>query len=450
MRKVLIVAYDFPPAANVAIYRPIKFAQYLPEFGWSPIVLTVRGAKYPKYDARSLDLVPAHTKVYRSRTFDWFNEGERKPTKGPKKRTLLSRILTRLSLIWGYFMIPDNRVTWVPFGTVAGYRIIKREGIEHVFVTGKPFSAFLIGYMLKKLCGIKLTIDYRDPWTQNINYERRSSLHHAIETAMERSVIRHSDVVVANTRTNEALLVRDFGSDRPREMFVTIHNGFDKADFDGVAGDKFDKFTITYAGVFYFNIGSSYARSGGDAVMRTYSPLCFLEAVAAVVSRREDIKNNMQINFMGVVEKGYDPVIKDMGLESIVNQLGYLEYQEHLAVLRRSHALLLVLSKGEKSRGWVPSKFFSYLGSGNPVLGLVPDGEVRDIIKSADAGEVVDPDDVDGTATAIEGLYDRYFGQGEPFQRREEEIMKYDRKHLTSLLARALSGEGVTNIGEDS
>src|SRR5262245_50095307 len=39
--KVLFVAYFYPPLANSGTQRPLKLANYLPEFGWEPLVLTV-------------------------------------------------------------------------------------------------------------------------------------------------------------------------------------------------------------------------------------------------------------------------------------------------------------------------------------------------------------------------------------------------------------------------
>ncbi len=433
-----MIAYDFPPAANVGIYRPLKFAKYLADFGWSAVVLTVRNGKHAKYDEHSTALIPEGTPVHRAASFEALNTGEnRKNRGGSARRTLRSRIYNRLCRTWAYFMVPDDKVTWVPAATIRGYRIIKREGIECVYVTGSPFSSFLIGYLLKKLCGIKLVIDYRDPWTQNINYVRRSALHARIERAQERKVIATSDLVIANTRINEETMVRDFGSEQPREKFTTIHNGFDGEDYDGIPSDKYDKFSITYAGVFYFTTGSSWETGAGDDVMKTYSPLVFFEALRKLVETKPEMRECLRVNFMGVSGRGYEPLVREMRLEGIVHHLGYLDYQEHLAVLKRSHVTLLVLSRGEKSRGWIPSKFFSYLGAGNPVLALVPEGEVRDIIKAARAGVFVEPDDVDGTVDAIERLYDRY-REGVPFERNEEEIATFERRFLTGRLAKAL------------
>jgi glycosyltransferase involved in cell wall biosynthesis len=443
VNKVLIVAYDFPPAATVAIYRPIKFAKYLPKFDWAPFVLTVSNGKFGKYDERLTRIVPKETKVYRAPSFELLNTGESKENAGKKDtRSLWSRGYRRLCTMWSFFTIPDNKVLWVPFATIKGRRIIKREGITDVLVTGKPFSAFITGYLLKRLCRVRLILDYRDPWTQNITYEARSPLHRRIDRWLEQRLVRAADTTIANTCVNEDMLVAEFGRGLERGRFVTIHNGFDSEDFALVVGDKYDKFTITYAGAFYYSIGSSFARGAGNEVMETYSPLFFFRALKSAIDGRPGLVDNIRVNFMGILGHGYDSVIEDMGLSDVINRLGYLDYKDHLEVLKRSHALLLVLSRGEKSRGWIPSKFFSYIGSGNPVLAMVPDGEVRDIIKRSNAGVFVEPDDVEGTASVISEFYDRLYVGGEAFVRNEKAIGEFDRVNLTARLADVLRAPG--------
>ncbi len=41
-RNVLFISYLFPPAAGGGVQRSSKFVKYLPQFGWNPIVLTVK------------------------------------------------------------------------------------------------------------------------------------------------------------------------------------------------------------------------------------------------------------------------------------------------------------------------------------------------------------------------------------------------------------------------
>lgn len=438
-KKLLMIAYSFPPAGGVEVNRTLKFTKYLPQLGWTPVVLTVSKGKFGKYDESAMAMVPDGLRVYRAASFELFNLGQHAGNAGKQaKRTLWSRIYSRLCLTWSYFMIPDAKVTWVPQAFLKAMRVIKKEKIKHVYISGKPFSSFLIGYLLKKFFGTSLIIDYRDPWTQNITYEKRSAFHAWLDHWLEQRIVRRSDIVIANTNINERNLANEFGAGQDRNKFVTIHNGFDREDFDIEIAGKYEKCTITYAGVFYFSVGSSFERSSGDDVMRTYSPFYFFDALERVFASRPDIKERLQVNFMGILGHGYDPIIRSQGLDGIIRRLGYLDYDEHIAVLKKSHALLMVLSTGEVSRGWVPSKFFQYLGSGNPVLALAPPGEVRNIIDKTRGGLYVEPDDVEGIANAIITLYDDYYAKGRQFERREEEVLKYERKYLASLLSRAL------------
>src|SRR5437870_2708413 len=67
MRKILIVAYHFPPDAAVGALRPAKFAKYLPAFDWEPVILTVKEKYYPSTDEFKLHDVACVRQTYRTR-----------------------------------------------------------------------------------------------------------------------------------------------------------------------------------------------------------------------------------------------------------------------------------------------------------------------------------------------------------------------------------------------
>ncbi len=436
--KVLIIAYFLPPAGVVGVYRTLKFMKYLPEFGWQSVTLTVSNGKFPTVDESLVDLIPDGVTVHRCRSFEPFNMGASNSSGLPPKRTLWRRIRGRLFSVWSFLCLPDATVGWVPNATIHALRLIRREKIRRVYISGKPFSSFLIGCLVKIFADVKLLVDYRDPWTQNITYYRRSALHSWWDRKLEAFVVRNADIVIANTRSNNVRMIDDFGRGQSQDKFITIHNGFDSDDFKSVDAEDREKFTITYAGGFYYSVGSDYSRqAGGDSAMRTYSPLYFFDALEQLFARRPEIKEHMRVNFMGRLGHGYDPIIEEKGLDAVVNRLGYIDYDAHIRVLKSSSALLLVLSRGEKSKGWIPSKFFQYLGSGNPILGLVPESEVKTIIEEARAGVCVEPDDVEAIAGAVERMYDG-FAAGKRVVRDEDEVGRYERRHLTALLVKAL------------
>src|SRR5689334_23960094 len=43
-QSVLYLAYFFPPRGGAAVQRSLKFARYLPQFGWKPLVVANGGA----------------------------------------------------------------------------------------------------------------------------------------------------------------------------------------------------------------------------------------------------------------------------------------------------------------------------------------------------------------------------------------------------------------------
>jgi hypothetical protein len=42
MKRVLMIAYIYPPQGGSGVQRTVKFVRYLPSYGWEPLVLTVR------------------------------------------------------------------------------------------------------------------------------------------------------------------------------------------------------------------------------------------------------------------------------------------------------------------------------------------------------------------------------------------------------------------------
>src|SRR5438477_12340373 len=43
-QSLLYLAYFFPPRGGAAVQRSLKFAKYLPQFGWNPLVVANGGA----------------------------------------------------------------------------------------------------------------------------------------------------------------------------------------------------------------------------------------------------------------------------------------------------------------------------------------------------------------------------------------------------------------------
>lgn len=87
MKRVLIITYYWPPAGGPGVQRVLKFARYLPEYGWDPLILSVRNGEYPARDETLQKEVPAELPVFLARARDPFTLYKN----GPGKTARLSR-----------------------------------------------------------------------------------------------------------------------------------------------------------------------------------------------------------------------------------------------------------------------------------------------------------------------------------------------------------------------
>src|SRR3954469_11997875 len=66
-RSLLYLAYFFPPRGGSAVQRSLKFAKYLPQFGWRPLVVANGGGQHDNvqkgHDPTMLKELPAEAVV---------------------------------------------------------------------------------------------------------------------------------------------------------------------------------------------------------------------------------------------------------------------------------------------------------------------------------------------------------------------------------------------------
>ena len=86
MKKVLIITYYWPPGSGPGVQRFLKFSKYLREFGWEPIILTVKNGTYPNQDPTLVDDIPKGIKVFKTKTFEPFGLYSMLTGKNPSQR----------------------------------------------------------------------------------------------------------------------------------------------------------------------------------------------------------------------------------------------------------------------------------------------------------------------------------------------------------------------------
>jgi len=172
MRNVLIVAYHFPPDSAVGALRPLKFAKYLPTYGWEPYILTVKEKYYPLLDDSRLDHhITSSGKVFRTRMLVHPSVAYRRlkaayyglsGQKGSAAKGIAREgeegagVFRRMRRLVGSLVsLPDERLGWLPIGTAKAIQLLGRFKIDDIYTSGPPHTVHLMGLVIKKITGVR-------------------------------------------------------------------------------------------------------------------------------------------------------------------------------------------------------------------------------------------------------------------------------------------------------
>lgn len=423
MKKVLIISYYFPPMGMGGVQRITKFVRYLPDFGWEPVVLTVRDVVYYARDDSLLKELRGR-RVIRTDSLDplrilWRTLRARSNKKEMEKRHNSSAFLEVLNRnVFPWVCVPDSKVLWFPFLIIAAGRLLRSHDIDLIFTTSPPHSAHLAGLWLKRKTRLPWVVDFRDNWFGDISEKSSTMVHRRLNRWMAHRVVRRADcaVTVSEPITNDLALQ----SGRALENCITLPNGYDRSDFEGIQFAPTEKFTITYCGT----------------LSPSRNPEVFLRGVANAIQTRSDLEKKLRIRFVGAVYGiELDEMLRLYGLEEVVETIGYVPHRRSVRYMMASDMLFLMI-RGDSSEGIITGKIFEYLASGKPILAAIPKGEAEKLILNYARGVVVPPDDEMGmTAQVLRAfaLWER--GDLKLTVPRWKGIERFDRRNQTKKLA---------------
>ena len=373
-KKVLIIAYYWPPAGGPGVQRWLKFVKYLPQFDITPIVYVPENPNYPIIDESMLSEVPSEAKILKQpieepyKVASLFSKKKTQTiSKGiihqPKRQTLIERLLL---FVRGNFFIPDARKAWISPSVEYLSNYIETHQIETIITTGPPHSLHLIGLQLKQKLGVKWYADFRDPWT-TIGYHKQLKLlpfAKAKHIRLERDVLNSADqvIVTSNHTKNEFL-------SKTNTPISVITNGFDRIGVERPPKD--DKFTWSH-------IGSLLSERNPKILWRAFSEL---------INENEAFKRSFQLNLYGVVSSEVLNTIHEVGLKEYTQYHGYVSHEAALKAQMASQVLLLIEIDSEDTKAIIPGKLFEYMASGTSILAIGPkDADVEAILKTTNTG----------------------------------------------------------------
>ncbi len=421
MKKVLIIAYYWPPAGGPGVQRWLKFVKYLPDFDIEPIVYVPENATYPIIDHDLVNEVNNNITVLKKPIKEPYKLASifsKKSTttissgiiKAEKKQSFVEKILL---YVRGNYFIPDARVGWVNPSVEYLSTYIKNNAVDAIITTGPPHSMHLIGLKLQKRFAIKWIADFRDPWT-SIGYHKELKLTEKSaqkHKELEKLVLTKADVILTTSFTTK----QEFAEITQKPIHV-ITNGYDVTYIEKPMMDE--KFTISHIG----------------SLLSKRNPRILWKALKDILKENEQFRADFQLQLIGKVSSEIIDTIKEFRLDTYLSVLGYVSHTEALKYQRSSQMLLLIEIDSYETIGIIPGKLFEYMAAERPVLAIgAKESDVEKIIKDTNVGKYFNYDDLDDVKKYILDCYLQYqqknlkvYGMG---------LQYFSRKKLTEKLA---------------
>lgn len=426
MKKVLIITYYWPPSGGSGVQRCLKFAGYLRQFGWEPVILTIKNPDYPVYDYSLIDEIPEFIEVLKVpawepyRLYHFFTGRKKKTNIGFLSGKTKTSFAEKASLwIRGNLFIPDGRKYWIKPSVRFLDKYLRENNIDCVFSSGPPHSAHLIAQKISTKHKLPWVADFRDPWTGVYYFNKLMLCDWAIRRhkGMENTVLNSADAIVVVGET----MKKDFQKFTGKRIEV-IHNGFDEKDYQSLDYKLDEKFSIAYTGMFF----------------RDQNPPELWEALKELIIELPGFREDLHLKFTGKLDALVLNNIEKAGLSGYLDHTDYVDHFRVPEIQAQSQLLLLCINRVENAGYILTGKVFEYLAAKRPILAICPpDSDIAGIIEDTKSGMIVDFDQKEKLKEDITACYNQYKSGGLQVNSTGTQI--YSRFNLTSKLAALLN-----------
>jgi glycosyltransferase involved in cell wall biosynthesis len=345
MRRVLLVAYYFPPIGGIGSIRLLRFAEHLPEFGWDATVLAPKATPH----AQDPRLAYPEARVVRARSLELSRLKRLVPRIGGSADADAdadaddgrARAAARRA---GRLLYPDPQIGWLPGALVAGRRAVRRTSFDAVVSSSFPITAHLVAARLSRAAALPWIAEFRDPWSDALpaSYPLRRRA-----AALERAIATEATAVVMPTSTWADHYARVWG--RPVAVVPNGHDG------RLPAAPRPDVPTVTYLGSIYPE-RQSFAR--------------LWKAMAQVADA--DVPGGFKIRFIGEAPPATLADLHAAGLKATIEVTGLVSHERAVELVASSSLLFASGATTDEitGRGQIPAKLFEYLATDLPILWL--------------------------------------------------------------------------------
>lgn len=371
MRRVLMIAFQFPPfAGSSAIQRTLRFVQHLPKHGWEPLVLSAWPGAYESTSGDLLSAVPHDTVVERAVALD------------------AARHLAVGGRYPGFLARPDRWRSWSIGGSLVGRRMIERHRPDVLWSTYPIATAHVLGARLQRASGLPWVADFRDPMAQD-GYPSDRATWRAFDR-IERAAVSGARFSVFTTPGAAALYRTRYAS--LAERMRVIENGYDEETFSAVqvASARVplaaDRLTLLHSGVVY------QAERDPSQLIAALAQLK-ADGTAAAVPFALRFRASGEDAFLVDLARRHD-------VSDLIELMPAVPYKQALDEMLRADALLVLQASNCNQQ--IPAKVYEYLRAGRPVLGFTDAaGDTAATLRAAGVEAIAPLDDAAAIAAQL-------------------------------------------------
>jgi glycosyltransferase involved in cell wall biosynthesis len=369
-KRVLMIAFHFPPLrGSSGIQRTLKFAQYLPQFGWQPVVLSAHPRAYAQSGDDQLRDIPPEVVVHRAFALD------------------TARHLSFKGRYAGFMALPDRWASWALGAVPAGLRLVRKYRPAVIWSTYPIATAHIIGYALHRLTGIPWVADLRDPMTDE-GYPSNPVTRRVYQWIEKKTVYNCQRAVCTTPGAIQTYLKRF--PEIPASRFALLENGFDEENFADAeslaAAPQGPRFRLVHSGVIY--------PSERD-------PIPMFEALAELKAQGRIRAESFELVLRATGHDDYlARLIADAGIGDLVTLAPHVSYRDALAEMVTAGGLLIL--QATNCNHQVPAKLYEYLRARRPILALTdPIGDTAATLRKAGIDTIAP---LDSKAAIVEGM----------------------------------------------
>jgi glycosyltransferase involved in cell wall biosynthesis len=405
-----MIAYHYPPeGSSSGVQRTLKFSQYLPRNGWTPIVLTASPRAYRIRRGDQLDDVPETAIVCRAFAFD---TARHLSVKGHYPKLL---------------SLPDRWVSWFPGAVAFGMRLIREYRPRAIWSTYPIATAHLIGLTLQRLSGLPWIADFRDSMTED-NYPREERQRAAYRWIEQRTLERCARAVFTAPGALE-MYARRYPEMDPAKL-VVIANGYDEDSFEeaerlpSARQNRDGRVVLVHSGALY---------------PEERDPRAFYQAVAELKRSGKVSSGTAKIVLRATGHDAYHVrLVEECGINDIVSVEPAISYRAALREMLDADGLLVF--QAANCNHQVPAKIYEYVRARRPILALTDRaGDTAAALRSAGVEFIVPLDEPEAIQRVLPNFLDA-LRRGVARVASVEEVKGHSRRARTEALDTLLKG----------